>query len=74
MMLIQMIQAGESSGAINMMLGKISTYYKNKYTNLIDNISTLIEPLLIAGIAGFVLLLALGIFLPMWSLADAVGG
>ena len=73
-MILQMIEAGESSGAINMMLGKISTYYKNKYSNLIDNISTLIEPLLIAGIAGFVLLLALGIFLPMWSLADAVGG
>ena len=73
-MILQMIEAGESSGAINMMLGKISTYYKNKYANLIDNISTLIEPLLIAGIAGFVLLLALGIFLPMWSLTDTVGG
>ncbi len=73
-MILQMIEAGESSGAINMMLGKISNYYKNKYANLIDNISTLIEPLLIAGIAGFVLLLALGIFLPMWSLADTVGG
>ena len=73
-MILQMIEAGESSGAINMMLGKISTYYKNKYVNLVDNISTLIEPLLIAGIAGFVLLLALGIFLPMWSLADTMGG
>ncbi len=73
-MIIQMLEAGESSGAINQMLEKISTYYKNKYGDLVDNVSTMIEPILIAGIAGFVLLLALGIFLPMWSMAGAVGG
>jgi len=33
----------------------------------------MIEPILIAAIAGFVLVLALGIFLPMWSMADAMG-
>lgn len=73
-MVLQMLEAGESSGALNAMLSKISAYYKAKYVNLVDNVSMLIEPILIAGIAGFVLLLALGIFLPMWSLADAVGG
>ncbi len=73
-MIIQMLEAGESSGALNQMLEKVSTYYKNKYSNLVDNVSTMIEPILIAGIAGFVLLLALGIFLPMWSMAGAVGG
>jgi len=72
--IVQMINAGESSGSLNSMLEKISTYYKNKFQNLVDNVSTMIEPLLIAGIAGFVLLLGLGIFLPMWSLANAVGG
>jgi len=70
----QMIEAGETSGAIGKMLDKISIYYRNKFQNLVDNVSTMIEPILIAGIAGFVLLLGLGIFLPMWSLAGAVGG
>ena len=73
-MVVQMISAGESSGALNKMLEKISAYYKSKFQNLVDNVSTMIEPILIAGIAGFVLLLGLGIFLPMWSLASAVGG
>jgi len=73
-MILQMISAGETSGAINAMLGKISNIYKNKYNYLVDNVATMIEPLLIAAIAGFVLLLALGIFLPMWSIAEAVGG
>ncbi len=73
-MILQMISAGETSGAINAMLGKISTIYRNKYSYLVDNVATMIEPLLITAIAGFVLLLALGIFLPMWSIAEAVGG
>ena len=73
-MIIQMISAGESSGAMSNMLEKISDIYRKKYNYLVDNVSTMIEPLLIAAIAGFVLLLALGIFLPMWSIAEAVGG
>jgi len=73
-MVIQMISAGESSGSLSNMLDKISGIYRKKYAYLIDNVATMIEPLLIASIAGFVLLLALGIFLPMWSIAEAVGG
>ncbi len=73
-MIIQMVSAGESSGSLSIMLDKISEIYRKKYSYLVDNVATMIEPLLIAAIAGFVLLLALGIFLPMWSLADAVGG
>ncbi len=73
-MIIQMISAGEVSGALNNMLEKITTIYRNRYGYLVDNVATMIEPLLIAAIAGFVLLLALGIFLPMWSIAEAVGG
>lgn len=73
-MIIQMISAGEVSGSLNTMLGKITGIYRNRYGYLVDNVATMIEPLLIAGIAGFVMLLALGIFLPMWSIAETVGG
>ena len=71
-MIIQMISAGENSGALNNMLIKIDKYYSDKYNNLIDNISTYIEPIMIAVLAGFLTLLALGIFLPMWSMADVM--
>lgn len=73
-MTIQMISAGESSGSLSAMLEKVSDIYRKKYAYLIDNVATMIEPLLIGAIAGFVLLLALGIFLPMWSIAEAAGG
>ncbi len=73
-MLIQMIKAGEASGNLDAMLEKVAEYYKVKFNDIIENISAYIEPLLIGCIAGMVLLLALGIFMPMWDLAKAVKG
>ncbi|RUM67746.1 MAG: type II secretion system F family protein [Sulfurospirillum sp.] len=69
---IQMIKAGESSGSLNRMLEKVNIYYTKKYNDIVDNISTYIEPIMIALIAVFLTILALGIFLPMWSMADAL--
>ncbi|MCJ7765456.1 MAG: type II secretion system F family protein, partial [Thiovulaceae bacterium] len=65
---LQMLKAGEQSGSIGAMLKKVDKLYKRKYNYIIDNVATMIEPILIAAIAGFVLLLALGIFLPMWKM------
>jgi len=70
-MIIQMVNAGEESGNLTKMFGKISDYYLREYRYIVDNISVLIEPILIAAIAGFVFTLALGIFLPMWNLTEA---
>ena len=72
-MIVQMVKAGEQGGALTKMLEKVTDYYQNRYQNLVDNVATMIEPILIAAIAGFVLVLALGIFLPMWSMAEAMG-
>lgn len=71
-MLIQMIKAGESGGALDKMLEKVSDYYKNRFNDIIENLSAYIEPILIGFIAGMVLMLALGIFMPMWDMASAV--
>ena len=70
-MIIQMVNAGEESGNLTKMFEKISDYYLREYRYIVDNISVLIEPILIAAIAGFVFTLALGIFLPMWNLTEA---
>ena len=73
-MIIQMIKSGEEAGALIEMLQKVSNYYLTKYRDLVSNISTLIEPILIMAIAGFVLMLALGIFLPMWDMTKLAQG
>ncbi len=73
-MLLQMVRAGESSGQLDKMLEKVRDYYDMRFQNLIDNLSAYIEPIMIAMIAGLVLLLALGIFMPMWDLGKAAQG
>jgi len=70
-MLLQMIKAGEASGQLDSMLDKVTTYYDMQFQDIIDNLSTYIEPIMMFFIAGLVLLMALGIFLPMWDMGSA---
>ena len=71
-MLIQMVSAGEKSGSLDKMLGNVTNYYKEKFDDIIDNISSYVEPILLLFMAAMVLLMALGIFMPMWDLGKAV--
>jgi general secretion pathway protein F len=72
-MLLQMIKAGEAGGQLDAMLDKVTNYYDMEFQDLIDNLSAYIEPIMMFFIAGLVLLMALGIFMPMWDLGKAVG-
>jgi len=69
---IQMIKSGELSGQIDVMLQKVTQEFKTKFQTLIDNLTTYIEPVMLIFIAGLVLLMALGIFMPMWDLSSAM--
>ena len=71
-MLLQMIRAGETGGQLDAMLGKVTEYYDSRFQDLIDNLAAYIEPIMLFFIAGLVLLMALGIFMPMWDLGKAV--
>ena len=71
-MLLQMIRAGETGGQLDAMLEKVTDYYDARFQDLIDNLAAYIEPIMLFFIAGLVLLMALGIFMPMWDLGKAV--
>lgn len=73
-MILQMVSAGEDSGTLDTMIGKVAEYYKMKFDAIIDGLSEAIEPIMLLLIAGMVILLALGIFLPMWDMGSAVQG
>lgn len=73
-MIIQMISAGESSGQLDAMLQKVMEYYKMRFDAIIDGLSEAVEPIMLFMIASMVILLALGIFLPMWDMGNAVQG
>ncbi len=73
-MIIQMIRAGEDSGTLDTMIKKVAEYYKMRFDAIIDGLSEAIEPIMLFIIASMVVLLALGIFLPMWDMGNAVQG
>jgi len=71
-MIIQMVRAGEDSGTLDAMIEKVAEYYKMRFDAIIDGLSEAIEPIMLFFIAGMVILLALGIFMPMWDMGSAV--
>ena len=71
-MIIQMVSAGEDSGTLDAMINKVAAYYKMKFDAIIDGLSEAIEPIMLFFMTGMILLLALGIFLPMWDMGSAV--
>lgn len=65
---IAMVAIGEKAGTLEEMLTKVSDYFDREADYTIKNLTPLLEPILIFCLALFVLLSALGIFLPMWDL------
>jgi MSHA biogenesis protein MshG len=71
-LVIQMIQVGEETGNIGDMLLEVADFYEAEIDAELKNLSSVIEPVLIVIIGIMVLILALGIFLPMWNLSSAM--
>lgn len=69
-LVMQMMAVGEETGSIDALLAEVAEFYEAEVENDIDKLSARIEPILTVFIAGIVLVLALGVFLPMWNLAD----
>lgn len=72
-MTLMMIGAGEKSGALEAMLLNIAEQYDTSVNLKIEGLSAAIEPILTIVIAIFLLIFAMAIFLPMWSMTDLVG-
>jgi len=64
----QMVSVGEDTGKLDDLLIHVSNYYDEQVDYTINNLTSLIEPILIFVLGLGVLFMALGIFLPMWNL------
>lgn len=73
-LVIQMIAVGEESGRIEELLAEVADFYESEVDYDLKKLSDRIEPILIITMAGFVTVLALGIFLPMWDMYGAQKG
>ena len=73
-LVIQMLTVGEETGNVDDMLNEVADFYDREVDYDVKNLTSAIEPILIVFIGAMVLVLALGVFLPMWDLAGAAKG
>ena len=71
-MVIQMTSTGEESGAIEDMLNKVADFYEREVREAVDNMSKLIEPLLMVVLGGIVGTLVIGMYLPIFKMASVI--
>jgi MSHA biogenesis protein MshG len=69
---LQMVMVGEESGALDDMMEEVAEMYQREVEYELKNLSAQIEPILIVFLGVIVLILALGVFLPMWDLGKAM--
>jgi MSHA biogenesis protein MshG len=70
-LVLQMIAVGEESGSLDDLMDEIAQMYEREVDYELKTLSSQIEPILIGFLGAMVLVLALGIFLPMWDLGNA---
>ena len=70
-LVLQMIAVGEESGTIDQLMEDVAEFYDAEVQYELKRMGEAIEPVLIMVIAGMVLILALGVFLPIWDLSAA---
>ncbi len=73
-LVLQMMAVGEETGAIDSLLNEVADFYDEEADYSLKRLSEAIEPILIVAMGGIVLILALGVFLPIWDLGQAAMG
>ncbi|MBV8804960.1 MAG: type II secretion system F family protein [Sinobacteraceae bacterium] len=70
---LQMIAVGEETGGLPDLLDEVAGFYEREVDYTVKNLSAAFEPVLIICVGVMVLILALGVFLPMWDMVAKVG-
>jgi len=71
---LQMVAVGEETGEIDELMSEIADMYEREVTIEVQGLTAKIEPILLVCMGVLVLILALGVFMPMWDLAAAARG
>lgn len=71
-MVQQMVTIGEESGALDSMLSKVADFYEEEVDNLVDNLSSLMEPLIMVILGILVGGLIVAMYLPIFQLGSAI--
>ncbi|MDP0562524.1 MAG: type II secretion system F family protein [Candidatus Endonucleobacter sp. (ex Gigantidas childressi)] len=69
-MAIQMVAIGEESGTLDAMLDKVATFYENEVDNMVDGLTSLMEPLIMSVLGVLVGGLIIAMYLPIFSMGS----
>ena len=72
MLAVQMTAIGEESGALDSMLDKVATYYEDEVDNMVDSLTSLMEPMIMAFLGVIVGGLVIAMYLPIFQLGSVV--
>jgi len=73
-LVLQMVAVGEETGRVEELLQEAAEFYEREVDFDLKSLTAKIEPILISFVAAMVLVLALGIFTPMWDMMSAIKG
>lgn len=71
-MVVQMIGVGEQTGALDQMLAKIADFYEEETDVAVNQLTTMLEPILMVGVGGMVGFVLVSMYLPIFSLAGNI--
>jgi len=72
-LVLQMMMVGEETGELSELLDEVADFYEREVDYGLKSLGAAIEPILVVFVGGMVLILALGVFLPMWEMIAKVG-
>lgn len=73
MIVSQMIAVGEETGKVDVILGKLTDYFTEEVNHTVNNLTTLMEPVILLVMGGVIGFIAIAIYLPIFQLGKAMG-
>jgi type IV pilus assembly protein PilC len=71
-MVIQMIDVGESAGALDAMLSKIADFYDEEVDTAVDGLTALLEPMLMVFLGIVVGFIVVAMYLPIFKMGETI--
>jgi type IV pilus assembly protein PilC len=72
-MVVQMVGVGEATGALDAMLSKVADFYEDEVDNAVANLTSLMEPIMIAMLGGIIGFIVVAMYMPIFNLANVMG-
>jgi type IV pilus assembly protein PilC len=70
----QMIAVGEETGKVDVILGKLNEYYTEEVNHTVNNLTSLLEPIILVVMGTVVGFIAISIYMPIFKVGESIGG